>query len=219
MRSAGPARGRSPAEHPALVEVLEEGRRRGLLGPGPVETHIRHAHGFVDAAGGAPSAGTALDLGSGGGIPGLVLAAAWPASSWILLDGRARSAAFLVEAVGRLELGARVRVHEGRAEEAAHDPALRGMTELVVARGLGSPAVTAECGAGFLAVGGRLVVSEPPGSTGSRWPAAALAVLGMGPAEVVESGAGYRYAVLRQQTPCPRGYPRRVGIPGKRPLF
>jgi 16S rRNA (guanine527-N7)-methyltransferase len=203
---------------PALVEVLEAARERGLLGPGPVASHVEHALGFGEVAGGPPE-GPALDLGSGGGVPGLVLAAAWPSSAWILLDGRSRSAEFLHEAVARLGLAARVRVLEARAETAARDGTLRGSVRLVVARGVGGPAVTAECGAGFLAVGGRLVVSEPPDSTGSRWPAEPLAALGLSGAQVVQSGGGLRYARLFQGAPCPPQFPRRVGIPAKRPLF
>jgi 16S rRNA (guanine527-N7)-methyltransferase len=205
-------------ESAALVEVLGAARERGLLGPGGVETHVAHALGFGEAAGGRPH-GVALDLGSGGGIPGLVLALEWPDSEWLLLDGRVRSTRFLTEAVGRLGLEKRVRVIEARAEVAGHDPALRGSVHLVVARGLGSPAVTAECGAGFLRPGGRLVVSEPPGSIGSRWSPSALAKLGLSPAAVVEGAGGYGYAVLEQVAVCPARYPRRVGIPAKRPLF
>ena len=218
MAAAGfEADGRAGGTVP-LVEILELARSRGLLGPGAVETHLRHALGFGAAAGGPPS-GLALDLGSGAGIPGLVLAVEWPASEWVLLDGRARSTRFLTEAVARLGLDERVKVVEARAEMAGHDPALRGSADLVVARGLGSPAVTAECGAAFLRPGGLLVVSEPPASTGARWSADALAELGLGPASVVKRAGGYGYAVLEQMTPCPGRYPRRVGIPAKRPLF
>lgn len=213
-RSADGAAGADPG----LVEVLELARERGLLGPGPVESHLGHARGFGEAAAGPPP-GLALDLGSGGGIPGLVLAVAWPASEWVLLDGRARSTRFLAEAVARLGLEGRVRVVEARAEVAAQDRAIRGSVRLVVARGLGNPAVAAECAAGFLAVGGRLVVSEPPGSIGARWPPTVLAELGLGPARVVEATGGHRYAVMEQAAPCPERYPRRVGIPAKRPLF
>lgn len=217
MAAAGLGALGPPGESPALLEVLGLARERGLLGPGEVETHVAHALGFGEAAGGQPQ-GPALDLGSGGGIPGLVLAAEWPDSEWLLLDGRARSTRFLTEAVGRLGLEKRVRVIEARAEVAGHDPALRGSIHLVVARGLGSPAVTAECGAAFLRPTGHLVVSEPPGSTGSRWSSSALVELGLSPASVVE-GAGYGYAVLEQVAACPARYPRRVGIPVKRPLF
>ena len=207
-----------PSQASSLLEVLETARERGLLGPGPVAAHVGHARGFAEAAGRAPG-GLALDLGSGGVVPGLVLAMTWPESRWVLLDGRARSAEFLTEAVGRLGLTPRVEVRERRAEEAARDPGLRGAAELVVARGVAGPGVTAECAAGFLAVAGQLVVSEPPGSTGERWPAEALALVGFAPAQVRETAGGYRFAVLRQERPCPPRYPRRVGIPAKRPLF
>lgn len=218
MTAAEPGRQGGPGESAALVEILESARHRGLLGPGDADVQLRHARGFGEAAGGAP-ASLALDLGSGGGIPGLVLAVEWPASEWVLLDGRARSTRFLRDAVESLGLEERVRVLEARAEVASRDPALRGSMALVVARGLGPPGVTAECGAGFLAVGGRLVVSEPPGSTGERWPRTPLAELGLGPPRVVEGGDGFRYAVLEQVAACPARYPRRLGIPAKRPLF
>ena len=107
---------------------------------------------------------------------------------------------------------------EGRAEELARRADLRGRFDLVVARGFGPPAVTAECGAGFLVVGGRLVVSEPPGGRPDRWPAEGLAPLGLEPGRRSRR-AGASYQVLRQATACPDRYPRRVGIPAKRPLF
>lgn len=134
------------------------------------------------------------------------------------MDAGGRRVEFLLEAVATLGLDGRVDVVEGRAEELARRDGLRGRFDLVVARGFGPPAVTAECGCGFLAVGGRLVVSEPPGGRPDRWPAEGLAALGLEPAATVTTG-GMSYAVLRQTTACPDRYPRRVGIPSKRPLF
>jgi 16S rRNA (guanine527-N7)-methyltransferase len=91
----------------------------------------------------------------------------------------------------------------------------------VVVRSFGPPAVTAECGAPFLRVGGLLVVSEPPAEEGKaleeRWPADGLAPLGLEPAE--RWTEPFTYHASRQVTPCPDRYPRRVGIPTKRPLF
>lgn len=170
------------------------------------------------ASSSSSSAAACLDLGSGAGLPGLPLALLWPESRWTLVDAGGRRVEFLAAAVDALGIGDRVRVVEGRAEELARREELRGRFDLVVARGFGPPAVTAECGAGFLAVGGRLVVSEPPGGRPDRWPAAGLAALGMEPAATVEAG-GASYAVVRQGAPCPDRYPRRVGIPAKRPLF
>jgi len=196
-----------------LSDLLEQARARGFLGPGPVAEHLEHADRFRRAAG-SPSPARALDLGSGGGVPGLALALAWPSSQWVLLDASLRRTNFLGDAVGRLGLADRVNVVRGRAEDLAHDPEFRNHHDLVVARSFGQPAVVAECGAAFLVRGGRLVVSEPPGSTGERWPSQALIALGLGPARVRDG-----CAVMVRGSPCPDRFPRRTGVPAKRPLF
>ncbi|HEX2043155.1 MAG TPA: RsmG family class I SAM-dependent methyltransferase [Acidimicrobiales bacterium] len=206
----------SASRREALAAVLEEARRRGLVGPGPVEAHIEHSLAFGDVAG-WPLRGPALDLGSGAGLPGLVLAAADRASAWVLLDGREKSAAFLDEAVERLGMSKRVRVVGDRAEVAARSE-MRGQMALVVARGVGPPAVTAECAAGFLTTGGVLVVSDPPDPDPSRWPGEGLAVLGMGPPEAT-TRAGFHFVRIPQERPAPERFPRRTGQPAKRPLF
>lgn len=207
----------SPAQRAALVEVLEEARVEGLVGPGPVERHVEHGLAFGEVlGGGAP--GAALDLGSGAGLPGLVLAVAHEGSSWVLLDGRQRSADFLRRAVGRLGLAERVRVVGERAEEAARSE-LRGQMAVVVARGVGPPAVTAEYAAGFLGPGGVLVVSEPPRLGEGRWPPEGLALLGMGPAASVRVAGGAHFARIRQVRLASERFPRRTGQPAKHRLF
>jgi 16S rRNA (guanine527-N7)-methyltransferase len=204
----------------ALVGILEEAQRRGLVGPGAIEAQVSHALALGEASGSRAlsGGGLALDLGTGGGLPGLVLAAAWPASRWVLVDSRQRSVTFCREAVERLGLETRVEVVHGRAEVVGRHPTHRGRYQLVTARGFGPAAVTAECAAPFLRMGGRLTVSEPPGAAGERWPGEGLARLGLTIARVVAAeGAGF--AVLEQVAPCPPAYPRREGIPAKRPLF
>ena len=130
--------------------------------------------------------------------------------------------------IGELGLENRVQVHQGRAEDAARDATLRGTFDVVVARSFGPPAVTAECAAPFLVTGGRLVVSEPPGAEDSpadepvaprppRWPAAGLRSLGMVVGEAWATP--FHFQSLTQETPCPDEFPRRVGVPSKRPLF
>ena len=226
----------TPTESAAIESVLARSRSLGFLGPGSVRVQVDHALGF--AAGPVGTGDRAprrvLDLGSGGGVPGLVLAHAWPVAEMVLLDAGARRGEFLESAVAELGLADRVRVVRARAVSAGRDGCLRGRFDVVVARGFGAPGVTAECAAPFLEVGGRLLVSDPPvegeGEPGpsdanasstaqapERWPASGLDLVGL----VVEQiwAVPYHYRSLLLTRPCPDRYPRRDGVPAKRPLF
>jgi 16S rRNA (guanine527-N7)-methyltransferase len=180
---------------------------------------VEHGRALLD---GLPDRGRVLDLGSGGGLPGLVVATARPEVELTLLEARQRACRFLREAVADLGLTA-VSVVEARAEEAARRPDLREMFDAVVARSFGPPAVTAECAVGFLRPGGRLVVSEPPGeksgaaSTGFRWSGSDLDDLGLG-GPVPGGGPAGSFVVMEKLRSDDR-WPRRVGIPAKRPLW
>jgi 16S rRNA (guanine527-N7)-methyltransferase len=219
---------------PLLRQILEEARAAGFLGPGPVDTHLRHAEGFVAVCRhlwpDGPTPPVLLDLGSGGGLPGLVVASRLPEASLVLLDAQGRRTVFLSDAVRRLGLDARVSVRQDRAEAAGRDPSARGHFDGVLARSFGPPAVVAECAAPLLKPGAWLVVSEPPGgSPGSppdlsegppgpaRWPAERLRQLGLVPDRLFHEE--FDYQTLRQAEPCPDRFPRRDGVPAKRPLF
>jgi 16S rRNA (guanine527-N7)-methyltransferase len=116
-------------------------------------------------------------------------------------------------------------VLQKRAEAAGRDPEYRAGFDAVLARSFGRPAVVAECSAPLLKVGGWLIVSEPPPEAGTassdgvevRWPAQELGSLGLEPTHVVRDGAAYQ--VLRQTELCSDRFPRRDGVPAKRPLF
>lgn len=199
-------------ESGALLGVLEEARRYGFLGPGPVATHLESAERFRSAL--APRAPTrVLDLGSGGGVPGLALAQWLPDTEFVLLDSMEKRTKFLELAVSGLGLCDRVEVVRDRAEVAGRAESLRGRFDAVTARSFGAPAVTAECGAPFLRLGGLLLVSEPP-QPADRWPAEALSMLGLGLDRVADG-----IAVMSLREACPDRYPRRPGLPAKRPLF
>jgi 16S rRNA (guanine527-N7)-methyltransferase len=90
----------------------------------------------------------------------------------------------------------------------------------VLARSFGRPAVLAECSAPLLKVGGWLLVSEPPRSDddqADRWPVDPLRQLGLEPSEVLHES--FEYRVLVQAQACPDRFPRRNGVPAKKPLF
>ncbi|MGO8877374.1 MAG: RsmG family class I SAM-dependent methyltransferase [Acidimicrobiales bacterium] len=236
------------ADAPALSELLLEARDRGYLGDQPVQRHIDHAVGFLAVCAAARSSlsppGLLIDLGAGAGIPGLVLALSPPPGidRVVLLEGSQRRAEWLHHTLETLALSRGVEILGERAEVAGRLSSWRASAAVVVARSFGRPAVAAECAAPFLQLNGRLIVSEPPlpvdeESSGprtgrgaaaqqtepspeleARWPAAAVATLGFGPAQEWRAG-GFRYAVLSMGTLCPERYPRRNGIPAKRPLF
>jgi 16S rRNA (guanine527-N7)-methyltransferase len=218
--------GHSPA---VLHEFLLEARALGFLGPGPLEPQVQHAQGFAAIGRRLSPLGSArlVDLGSGGGLPGLVVATEWPDVRLELLEANGRRAAFLRRAVEGLDLQSRVTVREARAEVYGREPGARAGFDGSLARSFGRPAVVAECAAPLLKVGGWLLVSEPPRSQGEgddenrdddkRWPPGPLRQLGLRPAEVVQEGFGYR--VLRQAAECPERFPRRNGVPAKKPLF
>lgn len=204
----------SPVEA-LLHRLLDTSRALGFLGDAATDQQIAHARGL---AAGIGEAERVLDLGSGGGLPGLVVAVDRPGATIVLLDGMSRRTAFLQHAAEAVnQAGCGVEVVTARAEEAGRDPALRGCFDVVVARSFGPPAVVAECGAPFLREGGRLMVSEPPGGRPGRWPADGLGSLGLRLVTVdVEPVAR---AVLVADATCPDRYPRRVGVPSRRPLF
>jgi 16S rRNA (guanine527-N7)-methyltransferase len=210
-----------------LRAVLEDAQRVGFVGPGPVEVQLAHAESLavLIERSAAPVQGPWLDLGAGGGLPGLVLAIRWTRATGALLEANARRCAFLRDALDRLGLVGRAAVVEGRAEDVARSPEHRGRYELVVARSFGPPAVTAECAVGFLAATGRLIVSEPPATDTQetavlgRWPSIELDTLGLGPAQML-GGAGATVAVMpRNGKVVDDRWPRRSGIPGKRPRW
>jgi 16S rRNA (guanine527-N7)-methyltransferase len=135
-----------------------------MLGPAPVAEFIEHSELFVAAL--ADLTGTVVDLGSGGGVPGLVVAWRRRDLDVVLVDRRATRTDHLRRLVARLGLGERVTV---LTSEARALPRLLGRTvDAVVARGFGRPDEVVRAAAPILAVGGRLVVSEPPGGE-DRW--------------------------------------------------
>ena len=214
MTAPGPTPGPAPEGWSLLLAALDEGRQRGFLGPDQApEVVARHAAGFAlalePALGGA---GRVVDLGSGGGVPGLVLALVLPAARLTLVDASVSRTDWLHRIVRRLGLADRVEVCHERAEVLGHDPDWRETQNAVVARSFAPPLVTAECAAPLLGLGGRLVVSEPPADRRpDRWPADELAELGLRALTWPETA----YAVLEKTAPSPPEVPRPRKVRGR----
>ena len=97
---------------------------------------------------------------------------------------------------------------------------LREQFDVVTSRSFGIPGLTAECGSSFLSLGGWMVVSEPPEMAAEvRWPTEGLAVVGLERGENVRVAGRFGYQVLRKAEGIEERFPRRVGIPAKRPIF
>lgn len=153
-----------------------------------------------------------LDLGSGGGFPGIPLAVALPASA-LLVESIGKKATFLRTAVEATDLTERVDVAAERAETLARDPRHRERWPAVVARAVAALPVLAELALPLVAVGGVFVAwkREPLGDELAT-ARAAIRELGGGGAEVREVPApgleDHRLVIIRKRTPTPAGFPR-----------
>jgi 16S rRNA (guanine527-N7)-methyltransferase len=158
----------------ALIEALGSSQRLGFLGDLPIPAVIAHARHFVHAVDewtAAPDPHIA-DIGSGGGVPGLVLAVDLPAAHVTMIDRRATRTDHLARLVRRLGLADRAVVVT--ADLSTPPTGLLGRFDAVTARGFGPPAVTLAAARPLLRDGGIIVVSEPPAGEPDRWPPALL---------------------------------------------
>jgi 16S rRNA (guanine527-N7)-methyltransferase len=208
-----------PERRARLTSTLVASRELGFLGPAPVEQQMSHSLAFAEVWSAARSAPptSLLDLGSGGGVPGLVLAELWPTANLFLLEAHHRRADFLRKALDGSSREGSSSVLEDRAELVAHGP-LRGTMDLVTARSFAPPPVVAECAVGFLQRGALLLVSDPPSPSPARWPQEQLAQLGLRRLGYFAESASV-VCLERSATELPSSVPRRVGVPKKRPLW
>lgn len=162
-----------------------------------------------------------IDVGSGGGLPGLPLKIARPELRLTLLEANRRKAAFLLQAAARLGL-AGVEVVAERAEAAGRDPRYREAFDVATARALAPLPVLVELCLPLVAVGGRLLAMKTEG--GAEVAAAAGAIRRLG-GELEEVGVAAsearslgRVVVVAKIAPTPAEFPRRPGLPARRPL-
>jgi 16S rRNA (guanine527-N7)-methyltransferase len=185
---------------------------RGLVAGAP-EPLIEDCLVLLDHLG---DARTLIDVGAGGGMPGLPLKIARPDIELTLLEADRRKAAFLVHAAAQLELDG-VGVVTERAEIAARGP-LREAFDVAVCRALAAMPVLAELCLPFVRVGGRLLAMK----AGVEDAADAIAALGGGPATTAPARTAARdrgvIVVVPKVAATPDEYPRRPGMPNKRPL-
>ena len=164
-----------------------------------------------------------LDLGTGAGFPGLPLKIVRPELEVVLLDATRKKVAFVEEAVRALGLKG---AHPlwGRAEELAHAPGHREAYDRVTARAVAHLCVLAELGLPFLRVGGYLVAQKGPKVAEELTPLSrALPLLGGAFQEARSLRLPFlqkerALVVLAKEATTPKAYPRRPGVPEKKPL-
>lgn len=176
----------------ALVDVLEQSQRLGFLGARPIHEVIEHARAFVRAVQDIDEGADVIDLGSGGGVPGLVLAHDLPRLRLDLIDRRAKRTDFLERVVRRLGWNDRVSVTCADADHIARTRP--NAADIAVARGFGPPDATIAAANRLVRPGGHIIISEPP--HGDRWDAGRLEQLGI----VRRSPLGHAVVVFQRGT-------------------
>jgi 16S rRNA (guanine527-N7)-methyltransferase len=178
---------------PGLTSVPREDARR---------VHVDESLAALEVVRGFD--GPIVDVGSGGGAPGIPLACALPERQVTLLEATRRKCDFLERWARELP---NVRVVCGRAEEQPVDA-----YGVAVARALARPPVAVEWCLPLVVAGGAVVLYVGPTAEAE----AVARVAERLASELVESPAGL--LVLRKLGTTPKGFPRRVGVARKRPL-
>ena len=167
--------------------------------------------------------GRAIDIGAGAGFPGLPIKIVCPGLQLTLLEASGKKVRFLEHMVGRLGLEG-VEVIRGRAEELGRDPAHRERYDLVLARAVAQLPVLVEYALPFCKLGGLFVAQKgPEGDAEAKAAEAAIATLGGALHSIVHLELPVvdeprSLVVIEKIAPTPAKYPRRPGIPSKRPI-
>jgi len=157
-----------------------------------------------------------IDVGSGGGLPAIPLALRLPDVHFSLLDANTRKCAFLQHVAATLAM-ANVRVLPGRAEDLGRQPELREQFDRAISRAVAQPPVMLELTLPFVRPGGDLLaeVSEldPQSLTG------VARLLGGGVPHLRHGPSDRDYVLMVDKVePTPAQYPRRAGLPNRKPL-
>ncbi len=164
-----------------------------------------------------------IDVGTGAGIPGLPLKILLPCIKLTLLDATAKKAIFLQHVKTKLELRD-VEIVVGRAEEVAHKIEYRERFDIVLARGVAELATLVELTLPFCAIGGSFIAQKKGDlETELSQATKAISLLGGNLREVKNINLGEftddrQLISIDKISPTPPQYPRRSGMPAKRPI-
>lgn len=194
--------------------LLETNRRFNLSGADTPEELLPH---LLDSLSIVPYVqGPLIDIGSGGGLPAIPLALA-TGIPITMIESTTKKAAFLEAALG--VLGLEGRVIPQRAELSGRDPALREQFACATARAVSSAPSVLELAVPFLRIGGAAVLQR--GRLEDRERNAivdAAPMLGAELAHEIPLEGERRVLLVRKVAQTPQRFPRRTGVPEKRPL-
>ena len=157
-----------------------------------------------------------VDIGSGGGLPAIPLALKLATVQFSLLEANSRKCAFLEHVAATLGMK-NVKVLPGRAEELAHRPELREQFDRSISLAAAPPAVLLELALPFVKRGGDLIAEVSTVDPHLLEPAARI--LGAGAPHLERPvAAGRSLLVVPKVAPTPADYPRRIGVPSRKPL-
>jgi 16S rRNA (guanine527-N7)-methyltransferase len=164
-----------------------------------------------------------IDIGTGAGFPGVPLKIVFPQARLVLIEPTTKKTAFLHHIVRKLELE-NVEVLNSRAEEAAHLPLYREQFTLVLSRAVGLLPTLVELTLPFCRIGGRFI-AQKKGEIEQEVNRAkeAIAVLG-GKLDQIKKIAldefddARHLVIIDKICPTPGKYPRRSGLPKRRPI-
>lgn len=207
--------------HEQYVELVRSGPN-GLFSRGDMDRIAAHVEDGVAGAEVLAELGAAsvIDVGSGGGVPGLQLAVELPDAEVHLVESQLWKAEFLLTCARALDLDSRVSVHAVRAEEADRVVG-RELLDAGTARALAAPLVVAEYLSPLVRIGGNLVLWST--STQAQDPLVAPhELLGLGEPRVVACPTSLRADGVRIVWPkvaaCSERVPRRVGVAARKSL-
>ena len=201
-----------------LTAVWEGARTFGALGSASIEELREHAAGYVSPRLDLQPGAYCVDMGTGVGVPGVLLAMLYPETNWRLLDANERRCEIADQAVHAVGLDDRVEVVHGRVDDLAREALWRAAHDLVVTRLFGPPSEVAECGIPLLTEGGSLVLSASAVTT-EVWSSADLSLLAARVIERWETDSGNYIRVQRMAGAIPGRFPRRPAARRRDPLF
>lgn len=207
----------------SLDEAWTPARAAGVIGSASIDTLVEHTVWFARAVCSSFSAefnefqGRVVDVGTGAGLPGVILAALLPRAELRLMDASERRLDHARRASRALGVIDRVDIVHGRGDELAHDIGWRGTHDVAVARLLGDPAETVEQLAPLVRPGGVIVIAAAESAT-DRWDALPVAELPTSAVSWSDSPVG-RFASVNILAPVPPPFPRRERKRRQAPLF